>query len=92
MAIRALGFDPKSPEIREMIVAVDQDNSNSIEFFEFKTMMTVLLSQQDSEVWWRTGVKGRFFFWGGGGNRLVHPPLTLRCHPSLPFTAMFRRI
>lgn len=46
---RALGFEPKTEEIKKMISDIDKDGSGTIDFEEFLTMMTTKMSQRDSK-------------------------------------------
>ena len=47
-AMRALGFQVKKAEIRQMISDIDKDASGSIEFDEFVEMMTGKMGERDS--------------------------------------------
>lgn len=39
--MRALGFEPKKEEIKKMVADIDKDNSGTIDFDDFLSMMTV---------------------------------------------------
>merc|ERR1719215_1324794 len=47
--MRALGFEPKSEEIKKMISDIDRDGSGTIDFDEFLMMMTAKMSNRDSK-------------------------------------------
>jgi len=47
VAMRALGFEPRKEEIREMLKRVDKDGSNSLSFDEFKTLMQEKMATRD---------------------------------------------
>ena len=49
VAMRALGFEPKKEEIRQMISDIDKDGSGTIDFDEFLEMMTVKMGTRDSK-------------------------------------------
>jgi Ca2+-binding EF-hand superfamily protein len=38
--MRALGFEPKKEEIKKMITDINKENTGTIDFNEFLTMMT----------------------------------------------------
>jgi centrin-1 len=46
--MRALGFQVKNDEVKEMISQVDKDGSGAIDFNEFVEMMTGKMSDRDS--------------------------------------------
>ena len=46
-AMRALGFQVKKAEIRQMIQSIDKDGNQAIEFDEFVEMMTGKMSERD---------------------------------------------
>ena len=41
VAMRALGFEPKKEEIRNIILDVDRDGSGTIEYNDFLEVMTI---------------------------------------------------
>ena len=45
---RALGFEPKKEEVRDMISDIGKDLSSTIDYDDFLTMMTAKLSGRDS--------------------------------------------
>ena len=45
--MRALGFQVKKAEIRQMIQSIDKDGNQAIEFDEFVEMMTGKMSERD---------------------------------------------
>lgn len=47
-AMRALGFQIKKAEIRQMIAEIDKDDSGAIDFDEFRELMTGKMSSRDS--------------------------------------------
>lgn len=47
--MRALGFDPKKEEIRQMISQCDKNGRGMIDFNEFHDMMRVKLGERDSK-------------------------------------------
>jgi len=47
-AMRALGFQVKNEEVKEMIAQVDKDDSGTIDFNEFVAMMTGKMGDRDS--------------------------------------------
>ncbi len=49
VAMRALGFEPKKEEIRQMISDIDKDGSGTIDYDEFLEMMTVKMGTRDSK-------------------------------------------
>ncbi|CAN9514577.1 unnamed protein product [Ophioblennius macclurei] len=49
VAMRALGFEPKKEEIKKMIADVDKENSGTLDFADFLSIMTVKMSEKDSK-------------------------------------------
>ncbi|KAH9574724.1 hypothetical protein CY35_01G074100 [Sphagnum magellanicum] len=49
VAMRALGFESKSEDIRKMLEKIDEDKSGVIEFDEFVKMMTDKMGERDSK-------------------------------------------
>ncbi|KAM3866964.1 uncharacterized protein cetn4 [Diretmus argenteus] len=47
VAMRALGFEPKKEEIKQMIADVDKERSGIIDFNDFVSMMTQKMSNKD---------------------------------------------
>ena len=47
VAMRALGFEPKTAEIKKMIQDVDKDGSGVIDYNEFCDMMTAKMAERD---------------------------------------------
>ena len=45
--MRALGFEPKTAEIKKMIQDVDKDGSGVIDYNEFCDMMTAKMAERD---------------------------------------------
>ena len=48
VAMRALGFDPKKEEIKQLIAGLDKTGAATIDFAEFLQMMTTKMSSRDS--------------------------------------------
>lgn len=48
VAIRALGFEPKKEEIKKMIADIDKESTGKISYAEFLQLMTVKMSEKDS--------------------------------------------
>lgn len=48
VAIRALGFEPKKEEIKKMIAEIDKEGSGKISFADFLQLMTMKMSEKDS--------------------------------------------
>lgn len=48
VAIRALGFEPKKEEIKKMIADIDKEGSGKISFSDFLQLMTMKMSEKDS--------------------------------------------
>jgi centrin-1 len=49
VAMRALGFESKSEDIRKMLEKIDEDRSGVIEFDEFVKMMTDKMGERDTK-------------------------------------------
>uniref|UniRef100_A0A8C5GF82 Caltractin-like n=1 Tax=Gouania willdenowi TaxID=441366 RepID=A0A8C5GF82_GOUWI len=50
VAMRALGFEPKKEEIKKMVADfVDKENSGTINFEDFLTLMTQKMNEKDSK-------------------------------------------
>ncbi|XP_029965439.1 caltractin-like [Salarias fasciatus] len=49
VAMRALGFEPKKEEIKKMISDLDKENSGTIDFDDFLSIMTQKMSEKDSK-------------------------------------------
>merc|ERR1712028_234313 len=47
-AMRALGFEVKSDELKKMVTDIDSDGNGTIEFKEFMGMMTGKMGEKDS--------------------------------------------
>ena len=47
--MRSLGQNPSDDEIRQMIIDVDEDNSETIDFKEFLGLMAKKMKENDSE-------------------------------------------
>ena len=48
VAMRALGFEPRKEEIKKMVCEVDKDNSGSLTFDNFLSLMARKISEKDS--------------------------------------------
>eukprot|EP00761_Pharyngomonas_kirbyi_P012427 gb/GECH01012454.1/.p1 GENE.gb/GECH01012454.1/~~gb/GECH01012454.1/.p1 ORF type:complete len:165 (+),score=61.94 gb/GECH01012454.1/:1-495(+) len=49
VSMRALGFEPKSGEIKKMISDIDRDGRGVLDFQEFLDLMTAKMSEKDSK-------------------------------------------
>jgi len=47
VAMRALGFEPKTEEVKRMIAEVDREGTGTIEFQDFIDLMTVKIAERD---------------------------------------------
>jgi centrin-1 len=48
VAMRALGFEPSTEEVRKLISQVDKDGSGTVNFNEFLAIMTTKMGERDS--------------------------------------------
>lgn len=58
--MRALGFEPKKEEIKQMIADVDKEGSGTIDYVDFLNMMTHKMVSE-----FKTKLGKFFFFWNG---------------------------
>eukprot|EP00040_Diaphanoeca_grandis_P005319 m.32331 g.32331 ORF g.32331 m.32331 type:complete len:164 (-) comp16625_c2_seq1:83-574(-) len=49
VAMRALGFEPKSEDIKKYIAEVDKDGDGTIDYTEFLKMMTEKMAEKDTK-------------------------------------------
>jgi len=50
VAMRALGFEPKKEELKQMISGVETDGTGAIDFNDFLKIMSQKMSERDPKV------------------------------------------
>ena len=53
VAMRALGFEPKKEELKQMIAGVETDGSGAIDFNDFLKIMSQKMSERDPKVYFK---------------------------------------
>ena len=62
VAMRALGFEPKKEELKQMIAGVETDGTGAIDFNDFLKIMSQKMSERDPKVYFNISLKLKLDF------------------------------